>query len=187
MLKIATLGASLLLFVAIPAFADVVTFNFEGLADTNSSGAYTSLSQTVDGVTMTVTRVGGNHFDIFDLSSFMPSSDGWGSSSLSPFGDLSNSAFVFTFSQPVSAFSVQVGDFDGDSDSQSGTAYSGANGTGSALGTFGGTWGDGDLGNGTLPETDSISASRNQLDCVHRRQFEFSELALLRQHHGDHQ
>ena len=159
MLKIAKLGASLLLFAAIPAFADVVTFSFEGLADTNSSGAYTSLSQTVDGVTMTVTRVGGNHFDIWDLSSNMPSADGWGSSSLSPFSDTSNSAFIFTFSQAVSAFSVQVGDFDGDADTQFGTAYSGANGTGSALGTFGGTWGDGDLGAGTLPETDGISVA----------------------------
>jgi hypothetical protein len=159
MLKFARLGAALLLFAAIPAFADVVTFSFEGLADTGGTGHYTSLSQTVNGVTMTVTRVGGNHFDISDLSSFMPSSDGWGSSSLSPFSDASNSAFIFTFSQTVSAFSVQVGDFDGDSDAQSGTAYSGANGTGSVLGTFGGMWGDGDLGGGTPPETDSISAA----------------------------
>jgi hypothetical protein len=161
MSKIARFGACLLLFAAIPAFADMVTFNFEGLADTSDTGHYTSLSQTVDGITMTVTRVGGNHFDIINLSSSMPSADGWGSSSLSPFFDTSNSAFIFTFSQPVSAFSVQVGDFGADFDTQSGTAFSGANGTGTALGTFGGTWGDGDLGNGTgtLPETDSISAA----------------------------
>jgi hypothetical protein len=156
MRKIAKFGAPLLLFFAIPALADVVTFNFEGLTVTNDTGAYTSLSQTVGGVTMTVTRVGGNAFDLGNLSGLIPSADGWGSSTLSPFFDTSNSAFVFTFSEPVSAFSVQLGDFDGDSDSESGTAYSGANGTGTALGTFGGTWGLSNI-SGDPPETDSIS------------------------------
>lgn len=158
MLKIARFGASLLLFAAIPAFADVVTFNFEGIAATNDTGAFTSLSQTVDGVTMTVTRVGGNAFDIGNLSGLIPAGDGWGTSTLSPFFDASNSAFIFTFSQAVSTFSVQVGDFDADSDTQSGTAFSGANGTGTNLGTFGGTWGAGDISSDT-PETDSISAA----------------------------
>jgi hypothetical protein len=158
MIKLLKLGASLLLLAAIPAFADVVTFNFEGLAAT-SGGFYTSLPITVDGVTMTVTRVGGNHFDIANLSGSIPSADGWGSSTLSPFFDTSNSAFIFTFSQPVSAFSIQLGDFDGDSDTQTGTAFSGANGTGSALGTFGGTWGLGNLGSGDPPQTNGISAA----------------------------
>lgn len=152
-------AAFVLLFAAVPAFADVVTFNLEGNVATSVSGSYTSLSQTVDGVTMTVTRAGGTPFDIADLSSTVASSYGWGSSSLSSFYDTSNSPFVFTFSQPVSSFSVQLGDLDVDYDTQSGTAYSGPNGTGTALGTFGGTWGDGDLSLGDAPETDSISAA----------------------------
>lgn len=156
MFSIARLGASLLLLAAAPAFADA-TFTFEGLAAT-SGGAYTTLSQTVNGVTMTVTRVGGNHFDIADLTPYMPSSAGWGSSSLDPFSDVSNSAFIFSFSQPVSSFSIQLGDFGADFDTETGTAFSGANATGGVLGTFGGTWGAGDLAT-DLPETDSISAA----------------------------
>jgi len=156
MTRIARFAGLLLLGSAVSAFADNVTFNFENHAATSGDGDLTTFSQTVNGVTMTVTRVGGNAFDLEDLSASTPS---WGSSSLSPFFDVSNSAFIFTFSQPVSAFSIQVGDFDGDSDTESGTAFSGPNGTGSALGTFTGAWGARDLGNGDLPETDSISTA----------------------------
>lgn len=163
MLKIARIGVSLCLFAlclfaAMPVLADTVTFNFEGLADTGETGAYTSLSQTVNGVTMTITRVGGNAFDIANLSGTMPSSSGWGSSSLDPFVDTSNSAFIFSFSQPVSSFSVQIGDFGGDFDTESGTAYSGMSGTGTVLGTFSGTFGDGDLLTDP-PVTDGISVA----------------------------
>ena len=111
------------------ARAAVATFDFEGAAATTG---LTTLSQSNNGLTLTVTRPGSS-FDVFATSSGFPPS--FGTRSLSPFGDTGNTPFILNFSSLISALSVQLGDFFADSDTASLALYSGLNGTGTLLGT----------------------------------------------------
>ena len=98
----------------------VTTFDFEGLAptfvDTGSNsrtGALPSLSITQDGLTIDIFRESGSRFDTVDNTVvFQSGKTGFGNVSLDPFFDLSGTAFIVEFSQPVSLVSVEMGDYD---------------------------------------------------------------------------
>ena len=106
------------------------TFDFESLAST-SGGAYTSLSQTNSGLTMTLSRAGGLGFDI--SSAVTPS---FGSRSLSPFANPGSGPFTADFSSDLSFISVDMGDFaPSDSDTFTLSIFSGLGGTGTLLGS----------------------------------------------------
>jgi hypothetical protein len=121
--------------------ATIITFDLESSTATFSSppsssrpGALTSLLLTNSGVSLTITRQNGTAFDLVSNTgdqSGKPAS--WGNISLDPFFDPSNSGWIFTFSQPVFGFSVQLGDYGQDADTATLTAYSGPSGTGTNL------------------------------------------------------
>jgi hypothetical protein len=131
----------LLLSLFVSAASAATVFNFETLPA--ASGA--SLSQTVGGITLTVTTEGGGNAEIRNLSSFsiVPV---WGSRTLSPFLNTS-SALILTFSAPIDSISVEFGDFGADSDTNFlMQGYSGANLGGALLGsTNSPTWGLADI------------------------------------------
>jgi hypothetical protein len=133
--------------------ATTILYNFEDQPDTAGNGALTSITELSGGVTMTVTMQNNDHFDIQNVGVAT-----WGSSTLSPFASDDTNAFVFTFSAPISSFSIQLGDFGGDSDSEVLNAYSGVNGTGSLLATGTGNWGTQNLSSNP-PQTDSLAAA----------------------------
>lgn len=133
-LVVAAVLASGSLAASSAAQAAAATFNFESSTITGQTGAYTSLTVTDNGLTATFTRPGSS-FDIRDISGGGPVS--FGTHTLSPFVDTGNTTFVVTFSQPITALTFAAGDFFADSDTISATAYSGANATGSAIGTTG--------------------------------------------------
>lgn len=142
------------LFIAGSLSAGPITFDFESL----NQGNYTTLSTTVDGVTMTVARQNGVTFSITDTSVFSPAGPAaFGARSLSPFADTSDSAFIFTFSSVINSFSIQLGDFGGDFDTWSVTGFSGTAGRGTNLGDTTGTWGNGDFGSGDPPQTATLN------------------------------
>ncbi|HET6250280.1 MAG TPA: hypothetical protein VFE47_21500 [Tepidisphaeraceae bacterium] len=126
-------GVALLLSTAgLHAGLTAANFNFEGQATTNSGGLQ-SLSLTNNGLTITIDRV-GQPFDVVNLSSYA-GSVAFGSRSLAPTPPGSN-FFNVNFSSPVSSFSADMGDFGvSKSDSLALTAFTGANGTGTNLGT----------------------------------------------------
>jgi hypothetical protein len=138
----ATLGAGALvvfLLASGSARADIV-FGFEDQTATSSfnptshPGALTSLTSTVSGLTLTLTRPGST-FDIFDTTSSPSSFPAvWGTRTLDPFSaETSNTSFVANFSSPISSFKLSYGDFGDDSDTASIMAFSGPNGTGTLL------------------------------------------------------
>jgi hypothetical protein len=142
------------LFMAGALSAGPITFDFESL----NLGDYTTLSSTVGGVTMTVTRESGLTFSLADTSAFSPAGPAaFGARTLSPFDDTSDRAFIFTFSSVISSFSIQLGDYGGDFDTWSVTAFNGAGGTGTNLGNTSGTWGNGDFSLGDLPQTATLN------------------------------
>jgi hypothetical protein len=122
-----------------PAFADSITFDFEGLAPTARTGALSTLSLTVAGLTVDITRP-GSVFDIVDNTAAgqlgKPSS--WGSRSLDPFFDESSATpFNLNFSTPVTELAVEFGDYAADAmDVLTLNAYSGLNGTGMLVATI---------------------------------------------------
>lgn len=131
-----------------------ITFDFESLG----LGDYTTLSSTVGGVTMTVTRESGLTFSLADTSAFDPAGPAaFGARTLSPFDDTSDSAFIFTFSSAISSFSIQLGDYGGDFDTWSVTGFSGTGGSGTNLGGTSGTWGNGNFGSGDPPQTAALN------------------------------
>ena len=75
--------AFLCLASTITAKADTVNFNFDQLAPTGG-GAFTSLTLTQGGLTMTLTREANGRFDIFNNSND-PIPGAWGARSLAPF------------------------------------------------------------------------------------------------------
>lgn len=85
---------------------------------------------------MSLTRQGGNAFDVYDTMIWgggPPAS--WGSRALDGFAGCSSSPFVANFSSPITGFSIEFGDYGADSDLFTLTAYAGINGTGPILGS----------------------------------------------------
>jgi hypothetical protein len=150
---------TLLLLSATILPATTILYNFEDRVATGSSGALTSLTESSSVLDLTVTRQSGTAFDIGNLSGSIPASYSWGHSTLSPFANTSAAAFIFTFSAPISSFSVQVGDFGVDYDTEILRAYTGARATGSVVATGTGVWGGQDLSAGDSPATDSVSGT----------------------------
>jgi PEP-CTERM motif len=140
--------AAALLSLAGNARADII-FGFEDQTATstgNDPGALTSLTSTVGGLTLTLTRQGGGRFDILDDNSFPGDFPAvWQNNSLDPFFDTSATAFVANFSSAISSFSMEYGDFDADSDTATIMAYSGPNGTGTLLASASDFYGDDSL------------------------------------------
>ena len=148
-----------LFLAASAARASAVTFNLEDQAATSaggvSPGALTALVLNNGGLTMSLSRQGGSTFDIVDATSAtFPSS--FGTRALDPFSDTSSSAFVANFSSSLSGFSLEFGDFDGDRDKLTLSAFSGLNGTGTLLGTVTVNW-NGDFGMGDAAKVASLS------------------------------
>ena len=140
-------------FMAGSLSAGPITFDLENL----NQGDYTTVSSTVDGVTMTITRQSDVTFSIADTSVFsLPGPASFGKRTLSPFIDTSDSAFIFTFSSTISSFSIQLGNYDGEFSTWSLTGFSGTGGGGTNLGDTTGTWGNGDFGAGDPPQTAAL-------------------------------
>lgn len=140
---------ALLLFCSAAPRTFAVTFDLEDQVATSgfsNPGAYTSLVLNNSGLTMTITRESGARFDVVDatVANWPPS---FQTRALDPFFDTSASAFVANFSQTLSGFSLEFGDFDGDGDLLTLNAFSGLNGTGALLGTVSIFWND-DFGAG---------------------------------------
>jgi hypothetical protein len=125
------LGVSLLAALPGAARADVVTFNFESLA---IASGLTTLTLSGGGLTATLTRP-GSIFGITNL--FFDGGDpSFGQRSLDPATDLpSNTPFILNFSQAITGLSIDMGDFGVDTDLLSIQLWSGANGTGTLLGS----------------------------------------------------
>ena len=138
------LVVSIVVLAAATANADTITYDFEAQAATAlpHRGAYTSISVNNGGLIMTITRLGGSKFDIIDnvLNSNgdqrgKPAS--WGQHSLDLYvSELSTNGFIFTFSAPITSFSIDYGDYGGDSDSIIMRAYDGTNLTGNLLSSY---------------------------------------------------
>jgi hypothetical protein len=123
------------------ARADLVTFDFEGLAATAPppGGALASLVLTEPGLTLTLTREGGQRFDIFN-NALSPFPASYGTRSLDPFsGVTSPTAIIGTFSSAVDGVSIDLGDFGDDADNLLLEAFSGLGGTGTLLASATGT------------------------------------------------
>lgn len=90
--------------VAANAQAAVVVFDFEGesLGDKGASHAITS-----GGISMTITRLGGDTFQVGGNPNF-PSS--WGRRALLPMPNTDGGAFLLTFSSAISSISVEASD-----------------------------------------------------------------------------
>jgi hypothetical protein len=128
------------------AQADTVTFDFESPYPATAipgtgirTGAYTSLSFTLNGLTADITRPGGR-FDLvqntyFDATRDQTKPAGWGQKSLDPFSQETQATpFVVNFSLPVTFVSIKMGDYGEDmGDVLLLSAFSGANASGSLL------------------------------------------------------
>jgi hypothetical protein len=162
-------GAALALNPA-PLFASV-TFDFENQTPTyypdtipSPHGKLMSLQLTAGGLGLTVTRQNNLPFDLVydpELSSTkMPAS--WGNVSVDPFYDTTVGGLIFTFSQPVSNFSIEYGDFNGDSDTATLSAFSGPNATGTLLASPV----TDNYGDQSLPVFDTLSTSGSGIDSI---------------------
>jgi hypothetical protein len=98
--------------LAIPTAAQATPFDFESLPVAISTS---SVTQTVDGLTLTVHRFDSRDFTLTSLLGAVPA---FGSrtigNNLSPQGP--NQDMIFSFSAPVVAMSISFGDFFGDDD-----------------------------------------------------------------------
>jgi hypothetical protein len=118
-----------------------ITFDFEAIAIQQSA----SITSTVDGLTLTVTRKDGANIGVQDLNNPTAQVSDFGHRNLSNFLGSSNAtpdqaALVLSFSAPISSASISFGDLGGnfphDDDSPVvWTAFSGLNGTGVNLGS----------------------------------------------------
>jgi hypothetical protein len=138
------------------AAADAITYNFEG-ETTTATGvgptpypeSLTSLSITVSGVTMTITRSGGDGFDVVSDGS-KPAS--WGSKYLGAFeSPYTSNTYIIEFSQDVNGLVLQYGDHgsaslgsDVDTPVQA-SLWSGTGGTGTEIDSASATWGSTDF------------------------------------------
>jgi hypothetical protein len=103
-----------------------ILFNFEEQA----AGTFPTVVSSQGGVTATLAPNGGSSIDVTDPGP--PPS--WGTRSLISFFSGGN-GFVITFSVAVNAASMEFGDFNADAETGNIFAFSGANGTGSLLGS----------------------------------------------------
>ena len=134
-----------LVFVLAPA-SFAIDFGYENLAASyrgsgNRPGAYTSVSQTVGGLTLTATREQGTSFDVYGNGDAPQPGDAYGQNRwLDGFNISTERAFVLDFSAPLSSFSTFMGQFNA-SQSRNAVlrAYSGVGGTGSLLAESTGT------------------------------------------------
>lgn len=151
----ATVG---ILFMLSAGQAAAISFDFEGEpVDTSQDGSLTSLTMTVSGLTVVITRSSGASFDVLDATAggfpdAYPAT--WGDQALSPVAnnDLED-FFIATFSQSVFSFSLEAGDFGRDPDDIFLEAFSGIDATGISRGTDSTTW-TGDFGLNTGDPTD---------------------------------
>lgn len=105
------------------------------LENLSTGTGFTSVSQTVGGITLTITRP-GNTFNIDDLS-LIPGPASFGTHTLSPFNDVTGSPFIGDFSTAINGISIDYGDFTpSDTDTFTIMAFSGAGGTGTLLGSI---------------------------------------------------
>ncbi len=133
---------ALLLFLLIAATtvkAGTVPFNFESMQPSSGQGEYESLDIAANWIFVSITRPGAR-FDIKDHSQFPGGLPLFGFRSISPFFQpTSNTPLIINFSYPLIAASIDMGDYDIDTDTLSLKAYSGVGGTGRLLGTATGT------------------------------------------------
>ncbi len=190
-------GAALALSPA-PLFASII-FDFEDQTPTyypntmpGPPGALTSLQLTASGLGLTITRQNNLPFDLVYDPQLSPTEmpPSWGNVSLDPFYDTNVGGLIFTFSQPVSNFSIKYGDFNGDSDTATVSAFSGPNATGTLLGSPV----TDNYGDQSLPVFDTLSTSASGIDSVlitgtsvdpkPKHSPALRNLALLRQRRG---
>lgn len=122
------------------ASADFALFDFEGEPgnDPNSTDL-TSLTMTdgATGLSMTLYRDSGAGFGVVDSSPFVGTNfdfpSNWGSRALDPFGDSTDDWFVIDFSQGISNFGLEFGDFGADLDDVELEAYTGLGASGSLV------------------------------------------------------
>jgi len=139
-----------LLFMMSAGPASAVSFDFESEpVVTTQDGSLTSLTMTVDGLTVVITRSSGASFDVLDATAGgFPDAypDTWGDQALSPSANKTlDDFFIATFSESVVFFSLESGDFGRDADDIFLEAFSGVDGTGASLGMDSTTW-NGDFG-----------------------------------------
>ena len=126
------LVGALLLGTTSPARAAVVLFDLENQS-VSAATSQTTLSLAGTGEILTVSRQGGGNFGVADLSPYSGTTP-FGARSLAP--DTSTTTpILVNFSVPVASFSLSLGHFGADDANLSLTAFSGANGTGSVVGT----------------------------------------------------
>lgn len=119
--------------------ANAQLFDFEGEVATGSnSGGYSTLTMVNGAQTLTITRVGGTAFDVVENTGSQAGKPAnWGMNSLSPFFDYTGGAFICDFAVGINSFSVDVGDYvPSDDDEVTLSAYTGAGGTGTFLGSI---------------------------------------------------
>jgi hypothetical protein len=141
------------------ATAASIKWDFESVSTTSSPsiipGALATLTLTdASGLSLTLTRPGGAHFDVYNSSSvsfLMPAS--WGSHSLDEFFDISV-GFIGDLSAPVTSVSLDYGDFGADADTLTLTAFSGSGGTGTQLGSSVDSF-----GTASFPTFDTVTVS----------------------------
>ncbi len=128
----------------------VFDFESEPMNIDARAGSLDTLTMSVFGISMNLTRSSGNSFDVWnDSVSSLSLPFGWGSQALSPFANSrADDYFIVTFSRKLEFVSVEAGNFGGQADTFVLKAYSGENGTGTLLGTDSFLW-DGTLNRGT--------------------------------------
>jgi hypothetical protein len=130
-------------FGADVAAADTITYDFEAETATAfpSTEALTSLSITVSGVTMTITRSSGEGFDVWSTASD-PWPASWDSKHLGAFeSPYPTDVYVIEFSQDVYGLTLEFGDFGSDSDTPvSAKLFSGTGGGGLEVDSASGVW-----------------------------------------------
>lgn len=110
-----------------------------------SGGTMTSLTIADVDMSITITRLGGTAFDVYSEGAPSYFDGPWRTQALTPFFVDNGSDFLINFSKPVTAFTVETGDFGGDSDTAQIFGYSGVDASGSLLATDSGNWGLGDF------------------------------------------
>ncbi|MBK7403144.1 MAG: hypothetical protein IPJ41_00580 [Phycisphaerales bacterium] len=124
-----------------------VVFDFENLPGNSdrSAGDFIALSVQSQGLYALITRSSGEKFTVWN-SKGQDVPDAWGSKHLSPtFNYLINDYLVMSFAQPVSAVSIDFGDYGQDDDLAIIEAYDEIHAGGNLLGSSTGRLGDTDI------------------------------------------